>query len=119
MSEEAGLPTANSKLVSTANASARLATALTAPQQARRNKASHDRLGANRRRAPGAGRHPKLTLTDQITAALLHQHLGLPTAVLARLLRVSTDTARHGITEAQRLRGRLAEGTLEGRVRIS
>ena len=61
------------------------------------------RLGANRRRAPGAGRHPKLTLTDQITAALLHQHLGLPTAVLARLLEVSTATARQAITEAQQL----------------
>jgi hypothetical protein len=80
-----------------------LTAALSAPHQARRDKASHDRLGANRRRAPGAGRHPKLTITDQITAALLHQHLGLPTAVLARLLEVSTATARQAITEAQQL----------------
>jgi hypothetical protein len=82
---------------------AALAAALAAPQQAGREKASHERLGAHRRRAPGAGRRPKLTLTDQITAALLHQRLALPTAVLARLLGVSTDTARHGIREAQQL----------------
>jgi hypothetical protein len=82
---------------------AALAAELAAPQQAGREKASHERLGTHRRRAPGAGRRPKLTLTDQITAALLHQRLALPTAVLARLLGVSTDTARHGIREAQQL----------------
>jgi hypothetical protein len=80
-----------------------LAAALAAPQQAQRAKASHDRLGTHRRRAPGAGRRPKLTLTEQITAALLHQRLALPTALLARLLGVSTDVARHAIREAQQL----------------
>ncbi|MCW2943095.1 MAG: transposase [Actinomycetia bacterium] len=67
-----------------------------------RDKASQQRLGANRRRAPG-GRHPKLTLADQITATLLHQHLALPTAVLARLLGVSKDTARHAVNQTQQL----------------
>jgi transposase len=80
-----------------------LVAALSAPHQARRDKASHDRLGTNRRRAPGAGRHRKLTLTDQITAALLHHHLGLPTTVLARLHHISTRTAQQAITEAQQL----------------
>jgi hypothetical protein len=80
-----------------------LAAALAAPQQAEREKASQQRLGTGRRRAPGAGRRPKLTLTDQITAALMHQRLALPTALLARLLGVSTDTARHAIREAQQL----------------
>jgi len=80
-----------------------LTAALAAPQQAAREKASHERLGTHRRRAPGAGRRPKLTLTDQITAALLHQRLALPAALLARLLGVSTDTARHAIREAQQL----------------
>lgn len=65
--------------------------------------ASHQRLGTNRRRAPGGGRHPKLTLADQITATLLHQHLALPTAVLARLLGVSKDTARHAVNQTQQL----------------
>jgi hypothetical protein len=82
---------------------ATLAEALAAPQQTQRAKASHERLGTHRQRAPGAGRRPKLTLTDQITAALLHQRLALPTALLARLLGVSTDTVRHGIREAQQL----------------
>jgi hypothetical protein len=82
---------------------ATLAAALAAPQQAAREKASHERLGAHRQRAPGAGRRPKLTLTDQITAALLHQRLALPPALLARLLAVSTDTARNAIRDAQRL----------------
>jgi hypothetical protein len=68
-----------------------------------RDKASHQRLGASRRRAPGGGRHPKLTLADQITATLLHQHLALPTAVLARLLGVSKDTARHAVNQTQQL----------------
>jgi hypothetical protein len=80
-----------------------LAAALAAPQQAARDKASHERLGTHRRRAPGAGRRPKLTLTDQITATLLHQRLALPTALLARLLGVGTETARHAIREAQQL----------------
>ena len=80
-----------------------LAAVLAAPQQARRDEASHQRLGANRRRAPGAGRRPKLTLTDQITAALLHRRLTLPITVLARLFAVSTETARDGISQAQQL----------------
>jgi hypothetical protein len=80
-----------------------LVATLAAPQQALRDKASHERLGTRRQRAPGGGRRPKLTLADQITAALLHQHLALPTAVLARLLDVSKDTARHAVKEAQQL----------------
>jgi len=82
---------------------AALADALTTPHQAERDKASQQRLGAQRRRAPGAGRRPKLTLTDQITATLLHQHLSLPTTVLARLFQVSDNTIRHTINQTQRL----------------
>jgi hypothetical protein len=78
-----------------------LVAALAAPQQAARDKASHERLGANRRRAPGGGRRRKLTLADQITATLLHQRLALPTAVLARLLGVSKDNAHQAVNEAQ------------------
>lgn len=82
---------------------AALATALTAPQQAAREKASHERLGTHRRRAPGAGRRPTLTLTHQITAALLHRRLALPPALLARLFTVSTDTARRAVRDTQQL----------------
>jgi hypothetical protein len=82
---------------------AALATALATPQQAAREKASHERLGTHRQRAPGAGRRPTLSLTDQITAALLHRRLALPPALLARLLTISTDTARRAIRDTQRL----------------
>jgi hypothetical protein len=80
-----------------------LATTLAAPHQQAREQASHERLGDRRRRAPGGGRPPKLALADQITAALLHHRLALPPAVLAKLFDVSTDTARHAISEAKQL----------------
>lgn len=80
-----------------------LVAALAAPHRAARAAASDDRLGADRRRAPGGGRRPKLTLADQVTVALLHQRLALPPPVLARLFGVGKDTVRHTIDQTRRL----------------
>ncbi|MFE2522595.1 ISAzo13 family transposase [Streptomyces mirabilis] len=61
------------------------------------------RDGGTRRRAPGGGRKAKLDLADRILATLLHQHLALPPAVLARLFTVSKDTIREAIGEIRQL----------------
>ncbi|SHN35915.1 hypothetical protein SAMN05216268_1637 [Streptomyces yunnanensis] len=61
------------------------------------------RDGATRRRAPGSGRKAKLDLTDRVLATVLHQHLGLPPTVLARLFTVSKDTIRQTTGEIRQL----------------
>ncbi|PNE43471.1 ISAzo13 family transposase [Streptomyces noursei] len=61
------------------------------------------RDGGTRRRAPGGGRKAKLDLADRVLATVLHQHLGLPPAVLARLFTVSKDTIRQATGEIRHL----------------
>jgi hypothetical protein len=80
-----------------------LATALAAPAAAAREAAARQRLGDARRRAPGGGRRPALGLPDQVLAVLLHRRLGIPVALLARLLAVGKDPVRKAITTTGQL----------------
>ncbi|MER5549579.1 ISAzo13 family transposase [Streptomyces sp. NPDC002589] len=61
------------------------------------------RDGGTRRRAPGGGRKAKLDLADRVLATVLHQRLGLPPTVLARLFTVSKDTIREATGEIRQL----------------
>ncbi|MGW7575567.1 ISAzo13 family transposase [Streptomyces sp. NPDC054765] len=81
-----------------------LTTALAAPWQALHTPDHTTRRdGGTRRRAPGGGRKAKLDLTDRVLATVLHQRLGLPPAVLARLFTVSKDTIRQATGEIRQL----------------
>jgi len=80
-----------------------LATALASPAAAAREAAARARLGDARRRAPGGGRRPVLGLSDQVLVVLLHRRLGIPVALLARLLAVGKDPVRNAIATTGQL----------------
>jgi hypothetical protein len=69
-----------------------LVTALTLPWNAHQEQQRFLRRGGQRRNAPGAGGRPRLDLTDNILATLLHLHLSLPRHVIAAVLGTGPDT---------------------------
>ena len=71
---------------------------LAGPQEAQREQGRHQRRGAERRRAAGAGPHPKLTSADRILATVLYLRRLCTQAVLGELFAVD----RSRITEAIR-----------------
>src|SRR5580693_3437305 len=74
-----------------------LTAALAAPAAALREAALHRRRGYRPRKpAPGTGRHPKITLTGKITAAILHDRHGLTHKTIAALYQIRhEDICRH------------------------
>src|SRR5580692_6968948 len=74
-----------------------LTAALAAPAAALREAALHRRRGYRPRQpAPGTGRHPKITLTGNITAAILHDRHGLTHKTIAALYQIRhEDICRH------------------------
>ena len=75
----------------------RLITELGATWTAHRERGLRRRRGGDRRRAPGAGAHPKLDLADRLLATLLHLRLSLPQPVIALLLGVDRTTITRAI----------------------
>ena len=75
-----------------------LVTELAGPQKAQREQSRHQRRGAERRRAAGAGPRPKLTNADRILATVLYLRKLCTQAVLSELFAVD----RSRITEAIR-----------------
>jgi transposase len=71
---------------------------LAGPQKAQREQSRHQRRGAERRRAAGAGPRPKLTNADRILATVLYLRRLCTQAVLGELFAVD----RSRITEAIR-----------------
>jgi hypothetical protein len=69
-----------------------LVTDLTADLTAHREHQRRQRRGAERIRAPGAGRHPKLTDPDRILATVLYQRKLCTQAVLADMFKVDRKT---------------------------
>jgi len=74
-----------------------LTAALTGPAAQLREAALNRRRGYRPRQpAPGTGRRPRLTLTDKLLAAILHDRHGLPHKAIAALLGIRhEDTCRH------------------------
>jgi transposase len=75
-----------------------LVTELAGPQKAQREQSRHQRRGAERRRAAGAGPRPRLTNADRILATVLYLRKLCTQAVLSELFAVD----RSRITEAIR-----------------
>jgi Helix-turn-helix of DDE superfamily endonuclease len=65
-----------------------LTATLAEPQAAQRERHRHARRGTARRRAPGAGRHPKLTDADRVLATVLYLRRLCTQAVLGELFQV-------------------------------
>jgi hypothetical protein len=63
----------------------------------------HQRRGAVRRRAAGAGRKAVLVFTDQVLATLAYLRLGLPQRVLAAFLSVSQATISRAVAALRTL----------------
>jgi hypothetical protein len=80
-----------------------LVAALAGPWSTQREQDRNQRRGSGRRRAPGAGPRPKLTLADRVLATLLHQHLALPYPLLAQLLGVNRTTVSRAIQQTRPL----------------
>jgi transposase len=74
-----------------------LTASLTTPAAALREAALHRRRGYRPRKLPpGTGRHPKITFTDKIIAAILHDRHGLPHKAIAALYQIRhEDICRH------------------------
>ena len=72
---------------------------LAAARTAQREEGLHQRRGGQRRRAPGAGSRPRLTLPDRVLATLLHLHLSLSCPLLAQLLGVNRTTISRAIRD--------------------
>ena len=73
------------------------------PQRKRRNakQAATSRRGAERRRAAGAGPHPKITSADSILATVLYLRRSYPQHLLAELLGISRSRITRTITETR------------------
>ena len=80
-----------------------LAAGLAAAWNAQREESLRERRGGQRRRAPGAGAAPRLTLADRILAALLHLRLSLPQPVVARVLGADRTTISRAIRATRQL----------------
>jgi hypothetical protein len=77
--------------------------ALAAAQAAQRETGRHSRRGAERRRAAGAGPHPKITSADSILATVLYLRRSFPQHLLAELLGISRSRITRTITETRGL----------------
>jgi hypothetical protein len=80
-----------------------LAAGLAAAWNSQREKSLRERRGGQRRRAPGAGATPRLTLADRILATLLHLRLSLPQPVIAGLLGADRTTISRAIRATRHL----------------
>jgi transposase len=81
-----------------------LTTALAGPaSQLRETSLARLRGYQPRQAAPGAGRHPKLTLPARLAATLLHHRYGLPQKTLAGLLQVAPETLNRHIGDIRQL----------------
>ncbi|HEV3291347.1 MAG TPA: ISAzo13 family transposase [Streptosporangiaceae bacterium] len=81
-----------------------LAAALEIPARARREQRRYLRSGRTRQRAETSGGHNrKTTLTSDLTATLMHRHLGIPAHVIAAALGVDRTTISHAITRTGQL----------------
>ena len=76
-----------------------LVAGLAAARTTQREEGLHQRRGGQRRRAPGAGSRPRLTLPDRVLATLLHLHLSLSCPLLAQLLDVNRTTISRAIRD--------------------
>ena len=76
-----------------------LAAGLAAARSAQREQGLYERRGGQRRRAPGAGSRPQLTLADRVLATLLHLHLSISCPLLAQLLGVNRTTISRAIRD--------------------
>jgi hypothetical protein len=74
-----------------------LTAALALPWHAQREARRFTWRGGPRRNAPGADGHPLLDLTGHIAVTLIHQHLGLPQHLIARLTGTHPDTIGRAI----------------------
>ena len=76
---------------------------LAGPQQAQREQSRHRRRGTERRRAAGAGPHPKLTTADRILATVLYLRKLCTQAVLGELFAVDRSRITEAICETRPL----------------
>ncbi len=80
-----------------------LAAGLATAWNSQREESLRERRGGQRRRAPGAGATPRLTLADRILATLLHLRLSLPQPVIARVLGAGRTTISRAIRATRQL----------------
>jgi hypothetical protein len=80
-----------------------IATKLAESQAQQRERARHARRGAERSRAPGAGRHPTLTDPDRILATILYLRKLCTQAVLGKLFTVDRATITIAVRETRPL----------------
>ncbi|MBT2406329.1 ISAzo13 family transposase [Streptomyces sp. ISL-87] len=76
---------------------------LAAIQAIQREQRRHDRRGAARLRAPGAGAKPKLADADRVLATVLYQRKLCTQAVLAKLFDVDGTTISNAVQETRPL----------------
>jgi transposase len=72
-------------------------------QTLQRERGRRDRRGGDRRRATGAGAHPKLEPADRILATILYQSKAFTQALLAELLGVDRSQITRAVTETRQL----------------
>jgi hypothetical protein len=76
---------------------------LAGPQETQREQSRHQRRGTERRRAAGAGPHPKLTNADRILATVLYLRRLCTQAVLGELFAVDRSRITEAIRETRPL----------------
>ncbi|MCA1217275.1 transposase family protein [Streptomyces sp. 8L] len=77
---------------------------LTPRRTAAQESASHERRGADRRRAAAAGPEQCLVFVDRLLVRLAHLRLGLPHAAPAELYGMDRSTVSGAICEVRPLR---------------
>jgi hypothetical protein len=80
-----------------------LAAELAGPWQARQESALRQRRGADRRRAPGAGRRHELVFTDRVLVTLAVLRLQIPHAALAVMFGIDRSTVTRAVHEVRPL----------------
>jgi hypothetical protein len=80
-----------------------LLTRLTVPRQAQREAFLHNQRGHPRKRPPGTGAPPRLTLPGRLLATILDQRHALPRPAIAALLGVQPPTIRAAIRDTRQL----------------
>ncbi|WP_189317950.1 ISAzo13 family transposase, partial [Streptomyces brasiliensis] len=82
---------------------ATLIRALGALHEDQREADTRRRRGRERKKAPGGGRPPKLTLIDRVLAAFLHDRLGLTQAIIAKLFGMTPEMIGQRIRQIRML----------------